>query len=164
MQTPEEVEAGRVKIYEGQLENYTIITGTPTTVIPKIRHVLETLRPGQIFFWDGDGAMSHEDAMRSLKLMGEEIIPAVREMGRELELPDAFEIDPATNQPLTATPAPAPTGANPPNRRRAAPPAGRAAPSRPAPARTPRRRPGRLCATSAPPSVRRPATGQQTRQ
>ena len=66
--------------------------------------MLETLRPGQIFFWDGDGAMSHEDAMRSLKLMGEEIIPAVREMGRELELPDAFEIDPATNQPLT-TPA-----------------------------------------------------------
>ena len=44
VQTPEEVEAGRVKIYEGQLDNYTIITGTPTTVIPKIRHVLETLR------------------------------------------------------------------------------------------------------------------------
>jgi alkanesulfonate monooxygenase SsuD/methylene tetrahydromethanopterin reductase-like flavin-dependent oxidoreductase (luciferase family) len=100
-QTPEEVEAGRVKIYDGQLENYTIITGTPQTVIPKIRHVLETLRPGQIFFWDGDGAMSHEDAMRSLKLMGEEVIPAVREMGRELELPDAFEIDPATNESLT---------------------------------------------------------------
>ena len=54
--------------------------------------------------------MSHEDAMRSLKLMGEEIIPAVREMGRELELPDAFEIDPATNQPLTPTPATAATG------------------------------------------------------
>jgi hypothetical protein len=45
--------------------------------------------------------MSHEDSMRSLKLMGEEIIPAVREMGRELELPDAFEINPANNEPLT---------------------------------------------------------------
>jgi alkanesulfonate monooxygenase SsuD/methylene tetrahydromethanopterin reductase-like flavin-dependent oxidoreductase (luciferase family) len=100
-QTPEEVEAGRVKIYEGQLKNYTIITGTPKTVLPKVRHVLETLRPGQIFFWDGDGAMSHEDAMRSLKLMGEEIIPAVREMGRELELPDSFEINPANNEPVT---------------------------------------------------------------
>ena len=104
-QTPEEVEAGRVKIYESQLENYTIITGTPETVLPKIRHVLETLRPGQIFFWDGDGAMSHEDAMRSLKLMGEEVIPAVREMGRELELPDAFEINPANNEPISAVPA-----------------------------------------------------------
>ena len=67
------------------------------------RHVLETLRPGQIFFWDGDGAMSHEDAMRSLKLMGEEVLPAVREMGRELELTDAFEVDPATNQAVPST-------------------------------------------------------------
>ena len=67
--------------------------------------MLETLRPGQIFFWDGDGAMSHEDAMRSLKLMGEEVIPAVREMGRELELPDAFEINPANNEPISAVPA-----------------------------------------------------------
>ena len=108
VQTPEEIEAGRVKIYDGQLENYTIITGTPKTVIPKIRHVLETLRPGQIFFWDGDGAMSHEDAMRSLKLMGSEIIPAVREMGRELDLPDSFEINPQTNERVVDVPA-APT-------------------------------------------------------
>ena len=44
------------------------------------------LRPGNICFWDGDGDMDHEDAMRSLRLMGEEIIPAVREMGKELDL------------------------------------------------------------------------------
>ena len=48
------------------------------TSSPKIRHVLEYLRPGSIFFWDGDGAMTHEDSMRSLRLMGEEVIPAVR--------------------------------------------------------------------------------------
>ncbi|KAA1289125.1 MAG: LLM class flavin-dependent oxidoreductase, partial [SAR202 cluster bacterium] len=42
--------------YEQQIEDYTIITGTPKTVIPKIRHVLEYLRPGSVFFWDGDGA------------------------------------------------------------------------------------------------------------
>jgi hypothetical protein len=40
--------------------------------------------------------------MRSIRLMGQEIIPAVREMARELELYDSFEIDPATNQPLVA--------------------------------------------------------------
>jgi alkanesulfonate monooxygenase SsuD/methylene tetrahydromethanopterin reductase-like flavin-dependent oxidoreductase (luciferase family) len=96
--TPE-VLAEREKMYQTQLEAGVIISGTPTTVIPKIRHVLETLRPGQIFFWDGDGAMSHEDAMRSLKLMGEEVLPAVREMGDELGLRDAFEVDPATNGP-----------------------------------------------------------------
>jgi alkanesulfonate monooxygenase SsuD/methylene tetrahydromethanopterin reductase-like flavin-dependent oxidoreductase (luciferase family) len=97
-QTPEEVEASRVQLYNGQLDNLTIITGTPKTVIPKVRHVLETLRPGHIFFWDGDGAMSHEDAMRSLRLMGEEVIPATREMGAELGLDDSFEVDPETGE------------------------------------------------------------------
>ena len=63
--------------YEQQIADYTIISGTPDSVIPKIRHVLETIRPGSIFFWDGDGAMTHDDAMRSLRLMGQEVIPAV---------------------------------------------------------------------------------------
>ena len=86
--------------YEDQIQKMAIITGTPDTVIPKVRHVLEYLRPGNIFFWDGDGAMSHDDAMRSLRLMGEEVIPAVREMSKELDLKGAFEVDPITNQPI----------------------------------------------------------------
>ena len=86
--------------YEQQIEAYNIISGTPKTVIPKIRHVLEYLRPGSIFFWDGDGAMTHDDAMRSLRLMGEEVIPAVKEIAKELELPGPFEVDPATNKPI----------------------------------------------------------------
>ena len=88
--------------YDDQLKRYTIITGTPKTVIPKVRHVLEYLRPGTIFFWDGDGAMTHEDQMRSLKLFGEEVIPAVREIGEELGLHGSYEVDPATNQPVPA--------------------------------------------------------------
>ncbi len=87
------------RAYEKQIEDYTIIAGTPKTVLPKIRHVLEYLRPGSIFFWDGDGAMNHDDAMRSLRLMGEEVIPAVREMGEELELPSSFDVNPATGKP-----------------------------------------------------------------
>ena len=86
--------------YEKQLENYTIIAGSPKTVISQIRHVLEYLRPGSIIFWDGDGAMTHDDSMRSLRLMGEEVIPAVREMGAELGLSSPFEVDPATGKPL----------------------------------------------------------------
>ncbi len=86
--------------FEEQVNKMSIITGTPDTVIPKVRHVLEYLRPGNIFFWDGDGAMTHDDAMRSLRLMGEEVIPAVREMAKELDLKGAFEVDPLTNQPI----------------------------------------------------------------
>ena len=85
------------------MEDYTIVTGTPKTVLPKIRHILEYLRPGSVFFWDGDGAMSHEDQMRSLRLMGEEVIPAVREMGKELELFSPFEVDPSTGQKVEAS-------------------------------------------------------------
>jgi alkanesulfonate monooxygenase SsuD/methylene tetrahydromethanopterin reductase-like flavin-dependent oxidoreductase (luciferase family) len=81
--------------FEQQVNRMSIITGTPKTVIPKVRHVLEYLRPGSIFFWDGDGAMDHDDAMRSLRLMGEELIPAVREMSKELDLKGPFERDPA---------------------------------------------------------------------
>jgi alkanesulfonate monooxygenase SsuD/methylene tetrahydromethanopterin reductase-like flavin-dependent oxidoreductase (luciferase family) len=88
--------------YERQIQDYTIISGTPKTVLPKIRHVLEYIRPGSIFFWDGDGAMTHDDAMRSLRLMGAEVIPAIREMAKELELPGPFEVDPATGKPLEA--------------------------------------------------------------
>ncbi len=88
--------------YEQQIADHTIICGTPDTVIPKIRHVLEYIRPGSIFFWDGDGAMTHDDAMRSLRLMGQEVIPAVREMAKELELPGPFEVDPATGKSLVA--------------------------------------------------------------
>ncbi len=90
--------------YEQQIADYTIICGTPKTVIPKIRHVLEYIRPGSIFFWDGDGAMTHDDAMRSLRLMGEEVIPAVREIAKELELPGPFEVNPATGESIDPTP------------------------------------------------------------
>ena len=82
------------------MENYTVVSGTPDTVIPKIRHVLETLRPGSVFFWDGDGAMTHDDQMRSLRLMGEYVLPAVREIADELELSSPFEVNPATGKPF----------------------------------------------------------------
>ena len=94
--------------YEQQIADRTIICGTPKTVIPKIREVLEYVRPGSIFFWDGDGAMTHDDAMRSLRLMGEEVLPAVREIAKELDLPGPFEVDPATNKPMEPTPDVAP--------------------------------------------------------
>ena len=42
----------------------------------------------------GYGSMSHEDSMRSLKLMGEEVLPALREMGDELDLPGPYDFDP----------------------------------------------------------------------
>ena len=92
------------RTYDDQLEDYTIVSGTPKTVIARVRHIMETLRPGILIFWDGDGAMTHEDQMRSLRLMGQEVLPALREIAKELGLYSPFEVDPATGKPIEAGP------------------------------------------------------------
>jgi alkanesulfonate monooxygenase SsuD/methylene tetrahydromethanopterin reductase-like flavin-dependent oxidoreductase (luciferase family) len=94
--------ARRYRIWDSVLERQAAIVGTPESVIPKIRHVLETLRPGNVFFWHGDGDMTHEDTMRGIRYMGDYVLPAVREIGRELGLVSAFEVDTQTNQPFAA--------------------------------------------------------------
>jgi len=92
----------RFRGYEQQVKDYVIISGTPKTVIPKVRHVLEFLRPGTIFFWDGDGAMTNEDQLRSLRLFGQEVIPAAREMGKELGLLSPYETNDGTGYDQSA--------------------------------------------------------------
>ena len=74
-------------------------------MIPKIRHFLLYIRPGSVFFWDGDGAMEHDGAMRSLRLMGKEVIPAVHAIAKELELPGSFEVGAATRKLIDQDPA-----------------------------------------------------------
>ncbi|MFN0094398.1 MAG: LLM class flavin-dependent oxidoreductase [Dehalococcoidia bacterium] len=81
--------------FEDQRAKRGIIAGTPKQVIAELRVALEKVRPGTVMVWDGDGAMTHSDAMRSLRLMGEEVLPAMREMAREFDLPGPFERDPA---------------------------------------------------------------------
>jgi hypothetical protein len=41
--------------------------------------------------WSNDGTIAHKDTMRCLQLMKEEVLPAVREIGKELGLPGPFE-------------------------------------------------------------------------
>ena len=91
------------RAYEDQVADYSIITGTPETVIKKMRHVLEYLRPGSFIVWDGDGSMDHDDTMRSLRLFGQEVLPAVKEIGKELELYSPYERDTHTGKPVEAT-------------------------------------------------------------
>ena len=71
-----------------------IIVGNPDTVVEQIREQLEQLRPGILGVWTNDGTIGHEDTMRCLELMGQEVLPRVREIGAELDLPSPFEVDP----------------------------------------------------------------------
>jgi alkanesulfonate monooxygenase SsuD/methylene tetrahydromethanopterin reductase-like flavin-dependent oxidoreductase (luciferase family) len=87
--------------YEKLHQTGHIITGTPKTVIPKLRHVLETLRPSILTVWGPEGPVPHEKTMRMMQLMGEEVLPALRQFGEELNLEDPFQREPGS-RPLPA--------------------------------------------------------------
>lgn len=72
--------------YSRAQETYQLIRGTPKTVIPKIRKILEILRPGIFGFWQNDGPIGHGERMSNIRLLGEEVLPAVREIAKELGL------------------------------------------------------------------------------
>ena len=74
-----------------------IIAGTPKQVIAKLRILLEQTRPGIFAFWGNDGTVSHQDAKTCIRLLGQEVFPAVREMAKEFDLKSPFE----TNQPVS---------------------------------------------------------------
>src|SRR6201989_875751 len=82
---------------EKQLEDLMIIAGTPKQVIAKLRILLEETRPGILGVWGNDGNVTHEDAKMCIRLLGQEVFPAVREMAKELDLKSPFE----TNQPVS---------------------------------------------------------------
>ncbi|MGH7963009.1 MAG: LLM class flavin-dependent oxidoreductase [Candidatus Binatia bacterium] len=80
--------------YRSLQEQGLIIVGTPKTVLKRIRYMLETLRPGIFALWYHHGPMSLKDRMTCLRLMGEEVLPAMREMAKELDLPGPDERKP----------------------------------------------------------------------
>ena len=66
--------------YEDLLELDNIIVGSPDTVIRKLRMVIERLNPGYIHIYGNDGPMPQEDVLRSIELLGAEVIPALKEI------------------------------------------------------------------------------------
>jgi hypothetical protein len=77
--------------FEQQIDDMQIIAGTPTSVLPKLRTILEATRPGIMAFWGSDGNVSHEDTKACIRLLGQEVLPAVREIGKELGLDSPFD-------------------------------------------------------------------------
>jgi alkanesulfonate monooxygenase SsuD/methylene tetrahydromethanopterin reductase-like flavin-dependent oxidoreductase (luciferase family) len=77
--------------FDEQIQNNMIIAGTPKTVTAKLRQVMEQTRPGIMSLWANDGAVSHADSMTCIRLFGEEVLPALRETAKELDLKSPFE-------------------------------------------------------------------------
>jgi alkanesulfonate monooxygenase SsuD/methylene tetrahydromethanopterin reductase-like flavin-dependent oxidoreductase (luciferase family) len=77
--------------FEDQIQSQMIVAGTPKTVIPKLRRLLEETRPSIVGFWAADGFVSSADTQTCIRLLGEEVLPALREIGKELGLWSPFE-------------------------------------------------------------------------
>ena len=43
--------------------------------------------------WGSDGKVSHQDSLTCIRLLGQEVMPAMREIGQELGLQSPFEAD-----------------------------------------------------------------------
>ena len=86
-------------LYENLLRNRQIIVGTPETVLPKIKNIMETLRPGVFSIWQIEGGpTTHQQSMRSLQLLGEHVLPQMREWAREMDLPGPSEVRPGSRK------------------------------------------------------------------
>jgi alkanesulfonate monooxygenase SsuD/methylene tetrahydromethanopterin reductase-like flavin-dependent oxidoreductase (luciferase family) len=77
--------------FEKQLKAMSLIAGTPKQVVEKLRIIVEETQPSILALWGNDGNVSHEDSMTCIRLLGQEVMPAVREIGDKLGLKSPFE-------------------------------------------------------------------------
>jgi alkanesulfonate monooxygenase SsuD/methylene tetrahydromethanopterin reductase-like flavin-dependent oxidoreductase (luciferase family) len=98
----EKIKAGIEENFKSSLDGGLIIAGTPKTVLKRIRFMLEALRPGIFGIWYHHGPMSFEQRKTCLRLLGEEVLPAMREIAKELDLPGPYEVKPGS-RPLPAS-------------------------------------------------------------
>jgi alkanesulfonate monooxygenase SsuD/methylene tetrahydromethanopterin reductase-like flavin-dependent oxidoreductase (luciferase family) len=77
--------------YKKSQQNLQVIIGTPKSVLPKIKTLMQVLRPGVLIVFNVQGPVGNQDRMTSMRLLAQEVIPAMREYARELELPDSYQ-------------------------------------------------------------------------
>jgi hypothetical protein len=102
------VRHGRVDAspYPGELDDKAymdrLFFGSPETVIAKFKRAA-SLGVTHISNWMMFGGIEHEKLMRSIRLMGEEVIPALREVQPPVDLPEALLQEPViSNEDLQA--------------------------------------------------------------
>jgi alkanesulfonate monooxygenase SsuD/methylene tetrahydromethanopterin reductase-like flavin-dependent oxidoreductase (luciferase family) len=92
-ESPETIAAVKKTIYDTYpdvLKDLVMIAGTPDNVIPKLKKVIDILRPGIFSFWL-DGPVPFKDRKRCLELLNRDVIPALRDYGKQLGLVDPFQ-------------------------------------------------------------------------
>jgi len=82
--------------YQRAQHNLQIVAGTPDQVIPKIKAILRTIRPGSFTAFNVQGQASDADRMRSIELLGKYVLPEIRAYSEEIGLVDSFERTPGS--------------------------------------------------------------------
>ena len=77
--------------YQDQLDSMLIIAGTPKQCIEKLRFIMRETRPGIMALWGNDGFVSPTDSKECIRLLGQEVMPALRETAKELGLNSPWE-------------------------------------------------------------------------
>jgi len=98
------VEEAKKKIYanyQKAQDGLQIIIGTPKTVIPKLKLIMEVLRPGVFGLFQAQGPLTTQQRLTSIRLMGQEVLPAMREIAKGLGIVDPFEREPGS-RPYTS--------------------------------------------------------------
>src|SRR2546426_571402 len=72
-------------------KNYLMIVGSPKTALEKIKTIMGILRPSIFTVFQVQGPVSNEDRMNRMRLLAQEIMPAMKEYAKEIDLPDPFE-------------------------------------------------------------------------
>ena len=92
----EELRQKLVKGYEKVQENLQVVVGSPETCIKKITDILSVIRPGVFTVFAVQGNVSDKDRLRSVELLGKEVLPAIRRFGKQQELFGPFDRTPGS--------------------------------------------------------------------
>ena len=71
--------------YEEAQATYQIVTGNPDTVTRRLKDIIDVVDPAYLVIWGREGPMSHEAATRSIDLLSQEVIPALKEYQPNVE-------------------------------------------------------------------------------
>jgi hypothetical protein len=72
------------------------VIGSPKSVLPKLKAILTVLRPGALVIFSVQGPVPNEDRQTSMRLIAQEIIPALKEHAKSIDLVDALERTPGS--------------------------------------------------------------------
>lgn len=87
--------------FERAQPQYQIVVGTPDHVASKLKQILSVIRPGIFIVLHIQGDAGNPDRMRSVQLLGEQVMPQLREHAKAIGLKDPFEKQPGSTKLTT---------------------------------------------------------------